>query len=404
MILPTKYKLGFALMLIGIAVLLIAGGAWAIFTGYDYVLVDAAAGSMTDLQHLRDLFVLQSTLLEVAIVVSVFLSIALLMLYLTKLRIDRNAALIADSLKAFAAGDWEHLPHIHQGDALDEVAAAAASLAEAMQARGKGGAEGKEIEEIKTRFLEIISHQLRTPLTSVRWNIESLLRGEEGALSRKQMAVLRITDKNYQNILVMLSDWIEALEVERGLLHLNPEAIDVAAFLKSVEAEFKSHAQFKDLSLRLSISKGLPSVHADRLKLHYVFNKLLHNALSYTNEGGRVSLRVRPEGGMVRFEIEDSGVGIPPDEQADIFKKFFRASNASLMQPYASGVGLFVTKTLIEAQGGTIGFTSVEGKGTVFSFTLPISESPSSAPHAPAPAARRTRRPAVPGRSRRRSP
>lgn len=403
MILPTKYKLGFALMLIGIAVLLIAGGAWGIFTGYDFVLVDAAAGSPSELQHLNDLYTLQSALLGVAIVASVFLSVALFILYLADLRYARNGALIVKSLKAFAGGDWERLPHIHQGDALDEVAAAVSILAVAVRKGGGAGTRGRETEEIKSRFLEIISHQLRTPLTAVRWNIESLLRGEEGALNRKQMELLRITDKNYQNTLVMLSDWIEALEVERGSLRLNPVAIDIAAFLKAIGGEFRSQAQVKDISVRASVAKGLPPVHADRLKLHYVFTKLLHNALSYTNEGGRVALRVRPEGNMVRFEIQDSGVGIPPDEQPNIFKKFFRASNAALMQPYASGVGLFVTKTLIEAHGGAISFTSVEGRGTVFTFTLPVSTTPRRASHAATPAARRSRRPAVPSRSGRRS-
>jgi signal transduction histidine kinase len=124
--------------------------------------------------------------------------------------------------------------------------------------------------------------------------------------------------------------------------------------------------------------------------------------LSYTNEGGRVALRVKAEGRMVRFEIEDSGVGIPPDEQPNIFKKFFRASNASLMQPYASGVGLFVTETLIDAHGGAISFTSVEGHGTTFTFTLPVSAIARPSPDAATPAPRRTRRPPVPSRSGRR--
>jgi signal transduction histidine kinase len=259
MILPTKYKIGFALMLIGIAVLLIAGGAWAIFTGYGFVLIDAATGSTSERQHLNDLFLLQSALLTISIVVSAFLSIALFMLYLTKLRIDRNAALIATSLKAFAGGAWDRAPHVHPGDALDDVSAAAANLAQAMTTGRRGAARGKDTEEIKSRFLEIISHQLRTPLTAVRWNIESLLRGEEGELNRKQAEILRITDKNYQNTLVMLSDWIEALEVEKGKLQLNTEAIDVGAFLKSVVADFKSQAQLKDITLRVSIPKGLPS-------------------------------------------------------------------------------------------------------------------------------------------------
>lgn len=403
MILPPKYRLAFALMLTGIAVLMLASGAWALFLAYGDVLTDAASGASSELSHLNDIYILQSAVLAVAVVVSAFLSIALVALYAAERRIERNAKLIADGLKAYALGDWSQVPHVHPGDALDEVAEAAAGLAAAMQTRGRLDAGSKEAEEIKTRFLEIISHQLRTPLTAVRWNLESLLRGEEGDLNRKQSEVLRITDKNYQNILVMLSDWIEALEVERGLLQLNPESIDVAPFLKAVAAEFKSQANLKDLTLRLEIAKGLPDVYADRLKFHYILSKLAHNAISYTSEGGRVTLRAKAEGKMVRFEVEDSGVGIPVSEQREIFKKFFRASNAALMQPYASGVGLFVAKTLIDAHGGAIGFRSEEGRGTTFTFSLPVSDS--SRPKPPsydAPAARRPRRPAVPSRNGRR--
>lgn len=398
MILPSKYRLVFALMSVGIALLVTVGGAYALFMGYGFVLANAAANGSSDFRHLNDLSVLQAAALGVAAVVSGFLSIASVVMYMAERRFERNAKLIAEGLKAFAAGDWTAPPRIHAGDALDEVAEAAASLAEAVRTRGRAAAEGHEAEEIKTRFLEIISHQLRTPLTAVRWNIESLLRGEEGDLKRKQAEVLRITDKNFQNILVMLSDWIEALEVERGLLQLNPEAVEVGTFLKGIEAEFRSQAGLKSLKLRLDVPKGLPDVYADRLKLHYILGKLTNNAMTYTHEGGRVTLRARPDDKMVRFEVEDSGVGIPSDEQPEIFKKFFRASNATLMQPYASGVGLFVARTLIEAAGGSISFSSAEGRGTVFSFTLPVAHKSKAEPHA-APAVRRTRRPAVPGRS-----
>lgn len=401
MILPPKRRLGFILLLIGAAALLVAGGSWAVFAGYGYVLVNAASGAAV-IQQLNDLLVLQSATLSVAAAVSALLAIALAILYLTERRIAHNAGKIVESLKAFAAGDWNHPPRVRVGDVLDEVAAAAGRLADVMRTKGRQAAPSDEAEEIKTRFLEIISHQLRTPLTAVRWNFESLLRGEEGPLNRKQTEILRITDKNYQNILVMLSDWIEALEVERGLLQLNPESIDVGASLKVLAEEFKNQAQLKKIVFRLEVEKGLPSVYADKLKFHFILSKLLHNAMSYSAEDGHVTLRAGLADRMIRFEVEDGGVGIPPEEQPRIFKKFFRASNAALMQPSASGVGLFVAKTLVEAHGGTIAFSSVEGRGTVFSFTLPVSQAPRLEPHATAPTPRRPRRPAVPSRSRRR--
>jgi len=403
MVLPGRQRAGFVLMLIGIAALLVSGGAWALFAGYGFVLLDAASGATTEIRHLNDLFVLQNATWLLAVLVAVLLCVALVILFLTEQRRARNVAEIAAALKAYAAGDWSRPPHVHDGDVEDEIAKAVAALAKAVRARNAAEAAPRsEAEEIKSRFLEIISHQLRSPLTAVRWNIESLLRGEVGDLTRRQEEVLRITDKNYQNILVMISDWVEALEVEKGLLHLNPEPVDVEDFIEDLAHEFKSQAKLKRLAFRVTVAKDLPMVYADKLKLHYVFSKLLHNAMSYTHEGGRVALRAMRDGAYVRFEVHDSGVGIPPDEQGKIFSKFFRASNANLMQPNASGVGLFVTKSLVEAHGGAVGFSSVDGRGTVFHFTLPVSETPNTKRDAAKPQPRGSRKPAVPGRSGRR--
>lgn len=406
MVLPGKQRAGFVLMLVGIAALLVSGGAWALFAGYGFVLFDAASGATTEVRHLNDLFLLQNTTWLLAALVAFLLCVALVIHFLTEQRRARNVAEIVAALKSYETGDWSRTPHVHDGDVEDEIAKAVAALARSRRAKETAEAGPRsEAEEIKTRFLEIISHQLRTPLTAVRWNIESLLRGEVGDLTKRQEEVLRITDKNYQNILVMISDWVEALEVERGLLHLNPEPIDVESFIDGLAREFKSQAKLKKLAFRVTVAKDLPMVYADKLKLHYVFSKLLHNAMSYTHEGGRIALRALRDDKFVRFEVHDSGVGIPPDEQQRIFSKFFRASNANLMQPNASGVGLFVTKTLVEAHGGQVGFASVDGRGTVFHFTLPVSETPKKAQSdASTPKPRSARKPALPGRSGRRRP
>lgn len=403
MVIPGRQRAGFVLTLLGVAALLVSGGAWALFAGYGFVLLDAATGAAGEARHLNDLFFLQNSTWLLAAVVAVLLVFALVTAYLTERRRERNVAEIVAALRAYAAGDWSKTPHVHDGDVEDDVAKAVAALGKAERARRAADAGPRtEAEEIKSRFLEIISHQLRTPLTAVRWNIESLLRGEVGDLTKRQEEVLRITDKNYQNILVMISDWVEALEVERGLLRLNPEPIDVDGFVAAIATEFKSQAKLKRLAFRVSVAPGLPMVYADKLKLHYVFSKFLHNAMSYTHEGGRISLRAERQGPQVRFEVHDSGVGIPPDEQRRIFSKFFRASNANLMQPNASGVGLFVTKNLVEAHGGTVGFSSIEGRGTVFHFTLPVSETPKPRNDAKLAKPRSARKPAVPGRSRKR--
>lgn len=236
---------------------------------------------------------------------------------------------------------------------------------------GRPADHKEHIEELKSRFLEIITHQLQTPLTSIRWNLEALLREELGPLSRKQRDLLSITDKNYEDILVMLSDWIEALDVERGFLRMKMEALPLRKYIELVIDDFRSQIELKDIKVKVRISKNLSPVRADKSKLIFILKKLIHNAITYTPEEGLVEVTAKRQGDYVRIEVRDSGVGIPYEEQHNIFKKFFRASNASLIEPNASGVGLFVTKTLVEAFGGAIGFESEEGKGTSFIFTIP---------------------------------
>ena len=368
--LPGKYRIGFSILLIVFALLSLAAGAWVFMSGFEYVVLRAATGAVNDAAHLADLLTMEQAALVFTVVIGVVLLTAFAAALTSHEKLLDNERELVRRLKAVADGHLDPVTDIHPGDELADAAAAVDALVSRLRSRHTFEEAG-EAEEMKTRFLEIISHQLRTPLTAVRWNIEALVNGDLGPLKKRQQDMLRITSRNYQGILSMLSDWVEALEVERGLLQLNPEPLVIADLLKSVGTEFRSQARLKRLAFRVSAARDLPRIVADKLKLHYVFSKLLHNAMSYTAEGGRVTLRARMDGRFVRFDVEDSGVGIPPDEQPDIFKKFFRASNAALMQPNASGVGLFVVKTLVEAHGGAISFDSEEGSGTTFTFTVP---------------------------------
>ena len=382
MLIPGKLRNGFAITLVAAATVTVAVGAWLFFAAFGRLTTSAAAGAVSAPAHLEQLFFVQKIALVSVLLATVLLFTCLLVLVGSDLFHRRNADEILRQLSDFLKGDWHEHEAVRSGDELEEIAAAMNRLAKHWKtAEGGAGPARDEAEEVKTRFLEIISHQLRTPLTAVRWNMESLLKGDLGAINRRQEDFLRVTNKNYQGILVMLSDWVEALEIERGRLHLNPEPIDVRALIGEILPEFKSQAKLKQLNVRASVPKNLPPVLADKLKLRYIFGKLLHNAMAYTPSGGRVAVRVKRDGKFAVVEVEDTGVGIPRQEQGEIFKKFFRASNATLMQPNASGVGLFVAKVLIEAHGGTIGLASEEGRGSIFRFTMPIDGGPA----APAP-------------------
>ncbi len=371
--LPGKYRAGFAMLAAGTALLLLAAGAWAFFVAYNLALVQAAGGQLGETAHLNTLLLLQKSALLVVALVTALIAIALVAFWSSLEAVRANERELTHQLKAFARGQWEHSRRFAPGDELGDLARAANDLADGMRrnmAAGKISESG--VEDVKSRFLEIISHQLRTPLTAVRWNLEALVNGDLGPMKKRQSDLLRITSKNYQGILAMLSDWVEALEVERGLLQLNLVPVDLDDFMHTIIGEFRLQAKLKRLQFTASVPRRLPRTVADKLKLRYILTKLLSNAMSYTPERGHVTLTVKQEQKWLRFEVADDGVGIPYSEQPEIFKKFFRASNATLMQPNASGVGLFVTKILVEAHGGKIDFESEEGKGARFWFTLPL--------------------------------
>lgn len=359
--------------LAGIALVVVGIGGWAYQYGFGRFSSLIVLGKYTDQEIAAILFQYRNS-------ISLFLLAIFLLLAAVA-----GAALSAERARKRSMKELVHWMR-HRGCPVDEnheltlndegmkelVKMVEALFPDTPSAEGRTLTRKEELEEFKSRFLELITHQLQTPLTSIRWNIEALLSEDLGALNNKQKDLLQVTDKNYEGILTMIGDWIEALDVERGFLRMNIEAVDLERYIDLVIEDNRNQAETKELEIVKKVSRGLPAVRADKSKLLFVLKKLLHNAVTYTPEKGKVEVRARKTGDYVRVEVQDSGVGIPYEEQQWIFKKFFRASNATLIEPNASGVGLFVAKTLVEAFGGQIAFDSVEGQGTTFIFTVPI--------------------------------
>lgn len=373
MFLGFKSRSSTTAFLAGIAVLVVGFGGWAYQVGFARLSTLVLIGRFSD-------FEIATILIQYRNSITLFLlAVVLLLLAVT------GTAISAERARRRSMNQLVHwmrhrgcpIKEDHVLNLTDESMSELVGMVEDLfpsepSSNGKVMTRKEELEDFKSRFLELITHQLQTPLTSIRWNLEALVSEELGALNQKQKEVLAVTDKNYEGILSMIGDWVEALDVERGFLRMNMEALDTERYIDLVVEDHHHQADLKKIKVSKKVSKGLPMVRADKAKLLFVLKKLLHNALTYTREGGSVEIRARKTGDFVRFEVQDSGVGIPYEEQQSIFNKFFRASNATLIEPNASGVGLFVTKTLVEAFGGQITFNSEEGEGTTFIFTVPI--------------------------------
>ena len=369
---PVKSKIRTAMLFVGFAIMLLMASSWAFFYGFGRISVAILSERFSGPVILDLLFSFQNAALTLVLVLVFFLLVALIQLDRSEKLRKKNLKLTLHWLKTLGCSE-ENMPKLSDNDDdLVKIMQVIESMLVRPEPVSKAPGSPEDIAEMKSRFLEIVTHQLLTPLTSVRWNIEWLLKGELGPLKSKQKELLSITEKNYESILVMINDWVEALDVERGYMRMNPEPLDIKRYIKLVVDEMMHLVEVKKIKLKVSVPRSTMLVSADKSKVIFVLKKLVHNAIVYTHEGGSLEIKVKKVGKMIRVEVKDTGVGIPYDEQHRIFNKFFRASNASLAQPNASGVGLFVAKAMIEAHGGSIWFDSEEGKGTTFFFTLPI--------------------------------
>ncbi|OGH73477.1 MAG: hypothetical protein A3C90_03680 [Candidatus Magasanikbacteria bacterium RIFCSPHIGHO2_02_FULL_51_14] len=239
--------------------------------------------------------------------------------------------------------------------------------------RKKSEAKIKELNELRNKFIQIVSHQLRTPLNSIRWNLESLLAEELGKLKKEQKEFLRVTHEANVEVIRRIHDLLTAMDIEEGRVSLSKQETSLESLWGSVMSEWKKKCVVKDITCEYQSPKTpLPAAEVDAEKIREAFGKLTENAVIYTPDKGKITATLKKTDGAVRFEISDTGIGIPKVEQPRIFTRFYRATNAPAMKPDASGLGLAISKYFVEQHGGKIGFESKENKGSTFWFEVPF--------------------------------
>ncbi len=230
----------------------------------------------------------------------------------------------------------------------------------------------QEVDRMKSEFISLASHQLRTPLSAIKTYTHMLYDGYMGDISDTQKKSLHtiITASDRMNELI--STLLNITRMESGTIAVTPKALNLGVIVDEVLKELSLMATDKAIAVSLhSTPKASTNVRTDPLILKEVLTNLLTNALKYTPEGGRIRVKLRERKTDILIAVEDSGWGIPKYSQDQVFSKFFRAHNIVQRETSGTGLGLYLVKGLLDALGGEIWFVSQEGKGTTFFFTLP---------------------------------
>jgi len=233
----------------------------------------------------------------------------------------------------------------------------------------------KMVERLKTEFVSLSAHQLRTPLSAIKWSLRMILDGDLGEITKEQREFIEKVYKSNERMINLINDLLDVTRIEEGRYLYKPVLTEIEPIIQSVINSYRGEIEKKKLKFEFKKPKEkLPKVRVDVEKIGLAIQNLLENAIRYTPEGGQITVSLTLVEKSIEFSIKDSGIGIPKNQQERVFTKFFRAPNAMKMEPEGSGLGLFITKNIIEAHGGKIWFESEEGKGTTFYFTLPVRE------------------------------
>ncbi|HEX9008549.1 MAG TPA: ATP-binding protein, partial [Patescibacteria group bacterium] len=229
----------------------------------------------------------------------------------------------------------------------------------------------RELERSKDEFLSVASHQLRTPLGSIRWNLELLLAGDYGEITGDARTAANQIHDGTLRMIALVNDLLNVSRIDQGRVMDEPVETNLGNIVKQKTGDLKMLADREKVEMSVNVAENLPNVVIDPKRFGEVITNLVSNSIKYHKENGWVKIELNMTDDKFKLTIADNGIGIPKKDEGRLFEKFYRADNAVKSQTEGSGLGLYIAKKFIEGWGGSITAESEEGQGTTFTIYLP---------------------------------
>ncbi len=229
----------------------------------------------------------------------------------------------------------------------------------------------KELDDMKNSFVNMVSHELRSPLSAIKMQMQVILDGLAGEVTKKQRELLSRAQSRIQGLVELVNDLLDVAKIEAGYQHLEQVPLALPEVLTDIVALLQERAMAQKIALHLETPPDLPLVRADRRGMEEVFTNLISNAINYSPDGGEVSISAASHNDYLEVRVQDTGVGIEPEEITKIFDKFYRVKNPQTRQVVGTGLGLAIVKGIVEAHRGAVEVESQVGVGTTFMVRLP---------------------------------
>jgi len=291
---------------------------------------------------------------------AVAIGIALLLTFVLSRRMSSPIGVLAEAARRLGRGDLSQRVQFQGKGEVGELAQAFNSMADDLE----------HAEQLRRNLVADVAHELRTPLSNIQGYLEAI----RDRVMKANVATIRSLNEETALLSRLVDELQELSLAEAGKLKLVYQAEDIANLVKQAVNSWQPKVAAKEISLSLDLPRNLPPVNIDRQRVNEVLHNLLENAVAYTHKGGTINVAAMTQGDWVEISVSDTGEGIPAEDLPNIFERFYRVDRSRARATGGSGLGLTIARRLVEAHGGQITVQSELGKGSSFSFTLPIAE------------------------------